>query len=244
MNEPERLRDDSGVLTSRDRAGDTLFNDAALGSLIDLLVEMTPGEQLPSERELTDRLGISRNTLRDRIGKLESLGVLTRRERQGTFFSGLQPAQAGNVLLLGMMFHQLTYESLISVRHALERQAVIEACHNASVESLSAMREATETMLATEDGTQLYHADIAFHRGLFAASASPALLFFQQMLVGVLRGTLRHLTLGQDFRTMRKVHVEVLHAIEVRDPIAATVAIDDHFAWLHVLRAREQNGEV
>ncbi|MFV0433046.1 MAG: FadR/GntR family transcriptional regulator [Leucobacter sp.] len=221
-----------------------LLNDVALGSLVDLLVGMTPGEQLPSERDLTQRLQISRNTLRDRIGKLESMGVLTRKERQGTFFSGLQPEQVGNVLVLSMMFQQMTYESLISVRHALERQAVIEACRNATPETLEAIAKAIENMQSTEDGPELLAADWAFHHALFAASASPALLFFSQMLHGVLQGTLRPLTLEWDFKTMRRVHADVFRAVEARDPVAATVAIDAHFEWLYELRNREINGSI
>ncbi|GAB2549670.1 FadR/GntR family transcriptional regulator [Leucobacter ruminantium] len=222
----------------------SLFNDSALGSLVGLLVDMQPGDRLPSERELTQQLSISRNTLRDRIGKLESIGVLTRKERQGTFYSGLQAEQAGSVLILGLMFHQMTFESLISVRHALERQAAIEACRNATPEALGAIAAAIESMQSTEDGHGLLVADWAFHKALFTASASPALLFFSQMLHGVLQGTLRHLTLERDFRTMRRVHADVLRAVEARDAEAATVAIDAHFEWLRELRERELADEL
>lgn len=216
-----------------------LLSDPALGSLVELLLDMQPGERLPSERELTQTLNVSRNTLRDRIGRLESMGALERKERQGTFYTGVQAEQTGDVLLLSLMFQQMTLESLISVRHALERQAAIEACANADDDSYAALTESVAAMHRTEDGKGLLEADDAFHRALFAASASPALIFFSRMLHAVLRGTLRHLTLEQDFETMRRVHDDVLHAVLRRDPQAATEAIDAHFAWLHLLRDRE-----
>src|SRR5690606_12065864 len=124
-------------------------------SLIDLLLDMQPGEQLPSERELTQTLNVSRNTLRDRIGRLESMGALSRKERQGTFYTGVQAEQTSDVLILGLMFQQMTLESLISVRHALERQAAIEACSNATPESISELEAGVEAMRNTVDGREL-----------------------------------------------------------------------------------------
>lgn len=217
-----------------------LLNDSALSSLVDLLLTMQPGERLPSERELTQQLNVSRNTLRDRMGRLESMGALTRKERLGTYYTGVQPEQTGDVLILGMMFHQMTVESLVSVRHALERQAAIEACAVATEETLASLAGAVEAMHNTEDGRELLEADRAFHMALFAASASPALIFFSEMLASVLHGTLQHLTLEQDLKTMRVVHADVLHAVAARDVPEASSAIDAHFDWLDLLRERER----
>ncbi|QIM15317.1 FadR family transcriptional regulator [Leucobacter insecticola] len=219
------------------------MSDTALSSIVDLLVTMKPGERLPSERELTQKLNVSRNTLRDRIGRLESMGALSRKERQGTFYTGVQAEQTSDVLMLSLMFHQMTLESLISVRHALERQAAIEACANATGEGLKALEISVQAMNQTENGEELLDADGSFHRALFAASASPSLLFFSQMLHSTLQGTLRHLTLEKDFETMRDVHTQILAAVKARDTRAASDAIDAHFAWLHELRASEHEAE-
>lgn len=219
----------------------SLLADTALDSLIDLLLTMQPGEQLPSERELTQKLHLSRNTLRDRIGRLESMGALARKQRQGTFYTGVQAEQTSDVLILGLIFQQMTLESLISVRHALERQAAIEACTNATAASIFALEEAVEAMNRTQDGAGLLESDRAFHGALFAASESPALLFFSQMLHSVLQGTLKHLTLENDFTTMRRVHTDILNAVKGRRVREASDAIDAHFEWLHVLRASERD---
>jgi GntR family transcriptional repressor for pyruvate dehydrogenase complex len=221
----------------------SLLEDAALASLVELLLDMQPGEQLPSERELTQTLNVSRNTLRDRIGRLESMGVLSRKERLGTFYTGVQAEQASDVLILSLMSQQMTLESLISVRHALERQAAIEACRSATDQSFAGLDESVDAMDGTEDGRALLEADGRFHEALFAASASPALIFFSEMLHAVLKGTLRHLTLEQDFETMRRVHRDIATAVRARDADAASRAIDAHFAWLRVLRDRELSAQ-
>lgn len=221
----------------------SVFPDPAFRSLIELLVELQPGDRLPSARELTERVGISRNTLRDRIAKLESFGVLERKERLGTFYVGLRPEQAGSMLFLGLMLHQMTFESLVSVRHGLERQAAIEACSHGTAEHLEALAASVAMMRESSAAQDLRAADAKFHSALFTASQSPALLFFSQMLTSVLHETLLPVTLEQDVETTRQVHTDILRALEARDVSAASAAMDAHFDWLHELLAREQPRE-
>ncbi|GAA1323310.1 hypothetical protein GCM10009659_20910 [Leucobacter albus] len=242
MNMNNRKLEQTTGSLSHHRFSRSLLNDPALSSLVEMLLQMEPGQRLASERELSQTLNLSRNTLRDRMSKLESMGALERRERLGTYYTGVQPEHTGDVLILSLMFQQMTLDSLISVRHALERQAAVEACRNADGEAIEALRAAVSAMHATEDGQLLLDADGGFHRALFAASASAGLIFFSEMLQPVLHGTLQYLTLEQDFATMRVVHQEILDAVIAGDAAAASRTIDDHFAWLEVLMDRERQG--
>ena len=63
--------------------------DRTIEALIQFIKQgdLQPGEKLPSEGELAKQLGISRPTLREAIGNLESKGIITRRHGVGTFVS-------------------------------------------------------------------------------------------------------------------------------------------------------------
>ncbi len=216
-----------------------LLADKTLRDLVELLLQLEPNTRIPSERELCETLKVSRTSIRDRLSRLDALGVLQRKERSGTYFTGIHPENVSDVLVLSMMSQQMTVESLVSVRHGLERQAVIEACKNATDAVLDEIKHAVEWMDSTDDGYDLFLADNEFHRKLFKASGSEGLIFFSRMLHAVLQGTLQHLTLERDRQTLRSLHRNIYEAIKRRDQSAAVQAMDKHFAWLDRLRKSE-----
>ena len=57
--------------------------------------ELQPGDRLPSEAQLAERLGISRSTLREALHLLEENGVIVRRQGLGTFVAGDHHLESG-----------------------------------------------------------------------------------------------------------------------------------------------------
>lgn len=218
-----------------------LMKDDALSKLVSLLLGMGEGQRIPSERELAESLNVSRTALRDRISKLESLGILQRRERLGTFFTGIRPEHVSDVLILSMLSSPMTVGSLVSVRRALERQAAIEACRTRNKPALEKLASAVERMYESDDGLRLYEADNDFHKYLFLASGSEGLIFFSRMLHAVLSGTVQHVSLERDRDTLRLLHSSIFEAISLEDEKAAGSAMENHFDWLDALMADERN---
>ncbi|WP_394160359.1 FadR/GntR family transcriptional regulator [Galactobacter valiniphilus] len=222
----------------------SLFKDEVFSDLVELLLDLTPGTKLPSERELAETLGVSRTALRDRISRLESLGVLDRKERAGTFYIGATPETLSDGLLLSMLASELTFSSLVSVRRALERQAAIEAATRATQTDLEALRETVNRMSGTDAENALFEADRDFHSALFTASHSAGLIFFSRMLERALAGTLQLVTLAHQRNRLRSVHHDIAEALDLRDPAAAADAMDAHFSWLDELYASQPALEV
>ena len=68
--------------------------DTALHGLRALIADgaLRPGDRLPSEGELCERLGVSRGSLREAIRMLAALGVLETRHGSGSYVSDLRAA--------------------------------------------------------------------------------------------------------------------------------------------------------
>jgi GntR family transcriptional regulator, transcriptional repressor for pyruvate dehydrogenase complex len=152
--------------------GAAYFDDVLMGRIADQILAMDAGEKLPSEREQAESLGVSRTALRDRLSRLESMGVLERRSGSGTFVKQLRPESVAESIALGLMASNMSVASLRSVRHALERQAAIEGCARADHISLAHMAIALDRMDVSDSTDELHDADLAFHTALFAASGS------------------------------------------------------------------------
>lgn len=220
---------------SEDTVAADFLDDKLLAVLAQRILKMSPGERLPGEREFASELHVSRTALRDRLGRLESMGILERRTGSGTFVRGLRPEAVSESLLIGLVASQLTVASLRSVRFALERQAAYEAAQRVSHVEVARMAVAVDRMDASDDTEELYEADLEFHRALFAASESPALVFFANVLHAVLARTLQHLALADDRVRMRKLHRAIHDAVARRDPASSMRAVDEHFLWLEEL---------
>jgi GntR family transcriptional regulator len=77
----------SRVEQSRPRAVTTAKRDSVRAHLLDLIEQSGPGTALPAERDLAQRLGVSRPTVRAAIEDLSRIGLLVRQQGRGTFTS-------------------------------------------------------------------------------------------------------------------------------------------------------------
>lgn len=71
-----------------ERGSDRSLYEQIIDSLrLQLLTQMSSGDQVPTEAELVERFGVSRSTVRKAIQQLVDEGVLTRRQGKGTFIA-------------------------------------------------------------------------------------------------------------------------------------------------------------
>ena len=68
--------------------------------------EWRAGHKLPSENEMIDLYGVGRNTIREALLKLESNGIIYRRQGKGTFYSGKRFPSENRTFLIGVVMPQ------------------------------------------------------------------------------------------------------------------------------------------
>jgi DNA-binding FadR family transcriptional regulator len=211
---------------------------------------LKPGDQLPSERELSEELQVSRGTVREAVQFLQALGLLEIRHGSGTFVRlATDPSALRDEWREWTIRHAERIHDLLEIRKALEPFAAELAAKRAGENDVAAMEEALEEMqpaVDSPDVTALIQADLAFHHALCAAAGNAALSEFADALGEQLvreRGTIWNLP-GRPARSLVE-HRAIFEAVRAGDKRRARKAVLDHLDSVEddlgasVLRRRE-----
>lgn len=141
--------------------------------------ELKPGDRLPSERELVDRYGVSRPTIREALRVLESNHLVKSRlgDRRGPVVLPLTSLSLQKALTRLTSVSAVSFQSLLQFRMIIDSAAVLLAAQYRSEADLLEMERANARMRASvELGYQEFStADFEFHRIVARASGNPLL---------------------------------------------------------------------
>ncbi|MGH2701095.1 MAG: FadR/GntR family transcriptional regulator [Actinomycetota bacterium] len=184
--------------------------------------QFSPGEKLPSERELSQAFGVSRVSVREGLRVLELLEVIVVRQGKGAFIVTPDVRPGGGLLRRWLLAHREEVFELLEVREVLEARAAASAADQAATVSLPEVAEQAD--LAT-----MVQADIAFHNAVADASGNVVLASLVRELNGVLEESrFAMFALGGRPAISHSDHRRIVQAIEKRDPEAAQAAMREH----------------
>jgi DNA-binding FadR family transcriptional regulator len=131
--------------------------DQAHDALVAFVRAAPPGTRLPSERDLVQRLGVSRTTLRDALGRLAYLGLIEVRHGGGAFVRDPDPTHLVLPFRLLVERHQGNVEELFALRTALEPELAARAAQRRTAHDQLALRDnvrRNRALLASEPVAQ------------------------------------------------------------------------------------------
>ncbi len=191
----------------------------------------SPGDRLPSERDLIGRLGISRSALRKALGTLENEGSIWRHVGKGTFIAA-HGLQTGNSQLK-LLSEAVTPVQLMRARLSLEPALAREAAVNASEKSVTGLKAARDRAAAAATWDEYEAEDDAFHRAIAEATGNGLLLSLFDHLNGVRRAVAWNTVVRTSNRPPEnhssfEEHNQILTAIQERNASAAHAAMREH----------------
>lgn len=191
----------------------------------------TQGVKLPPERHLTDKLGMTRTTLRKALDVLERDGLIWRHVGKGTFVAdnNTRPANHASIQL----GRQLTPFRMMRARLVIEPGIAREAAVNATGEALLRMRQALARARAASTWDTYEAEDDLFHRTVAEASDNMLLLSLFDQLNEVRRAVAWGSVERQSVRPSSDhpsfdQHDAIAAAIERRDPHTAYETMRAH----------------
>jgi GntR family transcriptional repressor for pyruvate dehydrogenase complex len=192
---------------------------------------LKPGDQLPAERELAQRLGVSRTAVREAVKALREKGLVEAYSGRGTFITdGTSQAARQSFDLMVKIGQQDGSTHLAELRLILEPGIAALAAARVEEEDLAAMREAVAVMERSQKDPQAYiEADLDFHLALAEAAANPLILSLIDSIVGLLREQRIKIFNVEGGPERGQVHHKrILEAMERRDPEMARGAMRAH----------------
>jgi GntR family transcriptional repressor for pyruvate dehydrogenase complex len=193
--------------------------------------QLKPGDQLPAERDLAQRFGVSRTAVREAVKTLREKGLVEAYSGRGTFVTnGTSQATRQSLDLMIRINQQEGSANLAELRLVLEPDIAGLAAGRIEEQLLTTMREAVAEMdrnLHDPDG--YVEADLDFHLALAEAVGNPLILSLLDSIVGLLREQRsRIFNVEGGPQRGQYHHKRILAAIEQRDSDAAREAMRAH----------------
>lgn len=185
-----------------------------------------PGDKLPSERELIDKLKVSRMTVREALRDLQSQGVIEIKRggsAGGAYVSKPNPRAITNNFqnLVGM--REVGFPQLLEARLQIEPEMSRTAAHKRTskdLRRLGSLLDQAESLL-DKSWKEARLTNVRFHCGVALITRNPIIIFITESINQVFSAFLIDRTQDcldrKDILKVIKEHREILAAIEKRD---------------------------
>ncbi|WP_417726428.1 FCD domain-containing protein [Roseovarius sp.] len=201
---------------------------------------LRPGERLPAERDLAEKLGVSRPSLREAVAELQDKGLLSARAGAGIYVADVLGSAFSDALIRLFAEHDEAVFDYIGFRRDLEGLAASRAARLASDTDLQVIQTVMDKMEAAHKKTNPSdeaRLDAEFHMAIIEASHNVIMLHMMRSMFQLLReGVFYNRQVMFKQRTTRGAlldqHRAINAAIQARDSEAARAAVNDHLNYV------------
>lgn len=217
---------------------------------------LKPGERLPSERELSERLGVSRPSLREALADLQENGLLVSRAGAGVFVGDVLGSAFSETLVRLFANHDEAVFDYINFRRDMEGLAAERAAvkgTDTDLAVINAIFKKMESAHSKRNPTEEAGLDADFHLSIIEASHNVIMLHMMRSMYQLLReGVFYNRQIMFKQRTRRETlldqHRAINTALQARDAGAARAAVEAHLRFveeaLHEQAKAERNDAV
>lgn len=201
---------------------------------------LRPGERLPAERDLAERLGVSRPSLREALAQLQEDGLVETRASAGVYVTDVTGSAFSPALIRLFERHDEAVFDYLAFRRDLEGLAAERAARLASDTDLAviaAVMEKMEKAHTKRSGDEESALDAEFHLAIIEASHNTVMLHMMRSMFTLLReGVFYNRQIMFKQRTTRDnllaQHRAINEALQARDAAAARDAVEAHLTYV------------
>ena len=204
--------------------------------------KLAAGDPLPPEAFLAQQLGVGRNSVREAIKALESVGILETRRGVGVFVKEFSFQPLLDNLAYGLQASLRNVEELREIRQVLESGLIDKTIAMIGAEDIAALRAVTERMRQRAERNESFaEEDQLFHQLLFRCQNN-------QMLSALIDIFWIAFYKASDFANLDnpnplatwRDHQQIVDAIEARDVAAPGARLAAHYSGIREVVASNQ----
>jgi GntR family transcriptional repressor for pyruvate dehydrogenase complex len=193
--------------------------------------ELRLGDKLPTERELSEILELSRNSIREALRTMENMGMIESHQGSGNYLVGNMGKSFTDSLSMMILMKRVDYLEISQLRRGIEIQALSLAMNNITEDSLVKLEMIINKM---NQCTQKQSAalDKEFHYSIVAASKNELIISIMQALSDICEQFIDYIlnqTLKDKKIELMNVHRKILRSMVQKDLTMGIDAINEHY---------------
>jgi GntR family transcriptional repressor for pyruvate dehydrogenase complex len=210
--------------------------------------EIRIGDKLPAERELSESLGVSRNSVREALRTLDIMGVISSQHGAGNYLTGDFEKNLMETMSMMFIMNQIYYEQISQLRLGLEIQAMMLAIDNITEHQI----EQLESILSKlEQGTEENNVvlDKQFHYTITLASKNLLIIDILQAVADVMDHFIvdlrkEILDTKESKQKLQEAHGLMLKSLKNKDKELGREALYKHFSVIDEKLSKITNNNI
>jgi GntR family transcriptional repressor for pyruvate dehydrogenase complex len=196
--------------------------------------EIKKGDRLPSERELSEALGVSRTSIREAIRALEVIGLVESRRGAGNYIKTNFEDSLFEPLSVMFMLQESSPREMFDVRESLELQCARLSAKNIQDNELALLAAILDRMYLAENEEESLELDIKFHYLVAKASRNVLLINVLEVISQLMdefikKFRMQILYVGNTKESLLEIHENLFRALKSRDEAKVYNAMKEHF---------------
>jgi Transcriptional regulators len=208
--------------------------DLVVEEMLSMIIkgEYKEGQRLPPENVFIESFGVSRITVREAFKKLNTIGVITIRQGEGTFVNKANMGTLMKPLYSMVAFDKITINQIYDARLYIEAGNASLAAINRSTEDLAKLKAWVEKMhfaVAEHDEDGFTNLDSIFHTSIAEISRNDILLGAYSIIKSILVSYIKRTNYSREtIKTSLDCHIKIVDFIEAQNAEEAGKAMKMH----------------
>lgn len=196
--------------------------------------DLKKGDRLPSEREMSESLGVSRASIREALRALEVIGLVESRQGAGNYIKANFDNSLFEPLSVMFMLQESSIEEMYDLRETLELQCARLSAKNIENNELELLTAILDRMYIAENEEESLELDVKFHYLIAKTSRNILLINVLEVISQLMdefikKSRMQILHKGNTRENLLEIHENLVRALKCRDQLKVYKAMEEHF---------------